>query len=138
LIGKLPRAVDLLVDAFRSPAVNVQVNAALGLGLLGAARVGAGLATLHGARTGGDARTREAVRRALEMIEPKRDAGPKHVTVDGFEDRVLAPAELDKHKADLERIGVADLAAYLEDGRDVVRANAATALAALGAPAVSA
>src|SRR5213075_2168925 len=32
LISKLPNAAELLVEAFRSPAVNVQVNAALGLG----------------------------------------------------------------------------------------------------------
>ena len=67
----------ILIEAFRSPAVNVQVNAALGLGLLGRERVGAGLAALHGARTGGDARTREAVRRALDMIEPRGPDRPE-------------------------------------------------------------
>jgi hypothetical protein len=76
LIGRLRDPVAILVEAFRSPAVNVQVNAALGLGRLGRARIDAGLAVLHGARTGGDARTREAVRRALDMIEPKGPAGP--------------------------------------------------------------
>src|SRR6185295_14594535 len=76
LIGKLPEAARTLTDAFKSPAVNVQVNAALGLGLL-RDKVGTGLAALHGARTGGDARTRDAVRRALEMINPKGDDGPQ-------------------------------------------------------------
>jgi HEAT repeat protein len=138
LIGKLPNAAELLTEAFRSPAVNVQVNAAIGLGMLGRDRVGVGLAALHGARTGGDARTREAVRRALEMINPSGKTGPATVAVEGFEERFLAAAELDKHKAELERIGVADLVEHLQDGRDVVRANAATALGALGPSAVSA
>jgi HEAT repeat protein len=138
LIGKLAGAAEVLTEAFRSPAVNVQVNAAIGLGMLGRAGVGVGLAALHGARTGGDARTREAVRRALEMINPAGNTGPAPVAVDGFEDRFLAAAELDKHKAALQAVGVADLDAYLQDGRDVVRANAATALGALGPAAAAA
>ncbi len=137
LIGKLPDAVKLLVEAFASPAVNVQVNAALGLGLL-RDRVGEGLATLHDARTGGDARTREAVRRALEMITPETDSGPKAIPIDGFEDRVLSAAEIDKHKAVLDKVGVDELIAYLTDGRDAVRANAATALGTVGGVAVAA
>jgi HEAT repeat protein len=137
LIGKLRDAPAVLVEAFRSPAVNVQVNAALGLGRLGPGRIGAGLAALHGARTGGDARTREAVRRALDMIEPKGPAGPKEVSIEGFEDRFLTPAELEKHRPELERVGATDITAYLQDGRDVVRANAATALGVLG-PAAAA
>jgi hypothetical protein len=132
LIGRLPGAADILTEAFHSPAVNVQVNAALGLGLLGD-RVGtAGLKALHGARTGGDARTRVAVRRALDMIEERGPAGPKAVTIEGFEERVLPASELDKQKAQIEAVGATDLIAYLEDGRDAVRANAATALGVLG------
>ncbi len=137
LIGKLPDAARTLTDAFKSPAVNVQVNAALGLGLL-RAKVGAGLAALHGARTGGDARTRDAVRRALDMIEPKGDAGPQAIAIEGFEDRFLTGAEVDKAKAAVEKMGAGDLISHLTDGRDVVRANAATALGALGAAAVAA
>ena len=71
LIGKLPGAPALLVEAFAGPAVNTQVNAALALGMLGADRVGPGMAALLGARTGGDSRTRDAVRRALDMLGPK-------------------------------------------------------------------
>ena len=133
LIGKLPNASELLTEAFRSPAVNVQVNAALGLGMLGKNRVGAGLAALHGARTGGDARTREAVRRALEMIDPSGQTGPAAVKIEDFEDRFLTAAEIDAHKAEFQAVGVADLLAHLQDGRDVVRANAAAALGVLGA-----
>ena len=135
LIAKLPNASTLLTDAFKSPAVNVQVNAALGLGVLGNERVGAGLAALHGARTGGDSRTREAVRRALDVIEPRGDTGPKPVTIDGFEDRFLGAADLEKAKAAVTAGGVDDFTAYLTDGREVVRANAATALGTFGAAA---
>jgi HEAT repeat protein len=138
VISKLPGAAELLTEAFRSPAVNVQVNAALGLGMLGKSRVGAGMAALLGARTGGDARTREAVRRALEMINPSGQTGPTAVQIDGFEDRFLAASEIDAHKAELQRIGVNDLLAHLQDGRDVVRANAAAGLGALGSAAAAA
>ena len=138
VIGTLPSAAEILSDAFRSPAVNVQVNAALGLGMLGKGRVGSGLAVLNGARTGGDARTREAVRRALDMIQPSSQAGPAEVSIAGFEDRPLTAAELDPHKAALQQVGVTDLLAHLQDGRDVVRANAATALGVLGPAAAAA
>lgn len=136
LIGTLANATALLTEAFKSPAVNVQVNAALALGLLGKERVGAGLAALRGARTGGDARTREAVRRALEVIEPRGETGPKAVTIEGFEDRFLTPGELEKAKAAVTAAGVGDLTTYLTDGREVVRANAAAGLGLLGAAAV--
>jgi HEAT repeat protein len=139
LITRSSRAPELLTEAFGSPAVNVQVNAAAGLGILGKDRVGAkGVAALHGARTGGDVRTRAAVRAALDIIEAKGDIGPKSVGVAGFEDRFLAPADIDKAKAEVEKVGVADLTAHLTDGRDVVRANAALALGALGAASAGA
>lgn len=135
LVAKLANASALLVEAFKSPAVNVQVNAARGLGLLGKERIGAGLAALHGARTGGDARTREAVRAALDQIEPRGETGPRPVTIEGFEDRFLGAAEIEKAKAGVTAAGVEDLTAYLTDGREVVRANAASALGLLGAAA---
>ena len=137
LFAKLSNASHVLTEQFKSHAVNVQVNSALALGLLGK-KVGAGLAALHGARTGGDARTRDAVRRALDLIEPRGDSGPKQVQVEGFESRFLAAADLEKAKAEVEKAGVADLAGHLQDGRDVVRANAALALGVIGAPATSA
>jgi HEAT repeat protein len=136
LFARLANASQLLTEQFKSPAVNVQVNAALALGMLGKS-IGAGLAALHGARTGGDARTRDAVRRALEQIAPRGATGPQPIDIDGFEARFLAPAELDKTKAALERAGVADLELHLTDGRDFVRANAALALGALGAASTS-
>ncbi len=133
LIGKLPDAAKLLAEAFSSPAVNVQVNAALGLGLL-RGQVGAGLAVLLGARTGGDARTREAVRRALEMIDLRAETGPARIAIEGFEDRFLSLAELAKD----QELSTQDLVAYLADGRDHVRANAALSLGASNATGVSA
>jgi HEAT repeat protein len=69
LINRLEDASEILCDAFESPAVNVQVNAALGLGMLGAERLGPGRQALEGARTGGDVRTREAVFAALAMLD---------------------------------------------------------------------
>jgi HEAT repeat protein len=133
LMSKLGNAADLLTEAFRSPAVNVQVNAALGLGMLGKSRVGNGLAALNGARTGGDARTREAVRKALEMINPSGQTGPAAVKIEDFEVRFLGASEIEAHKAEFASVGVTDLLAHLQDGRDVVRANAAAGIATLGA-----
>jgi HEAT repeat protein len=70
LIGALPDACEVLCDAFESAAENVQVNAAIGIGMLGARRAGAaGRKALEGARTGGFARTREAVFKALAMLD---------------------------------------------------------------------
>src|SRR3569832_375715 len=137
LIAKLPNAAQVLTEQFKSPAGNVQVNSALALGMRGK-KVGAGLAALHGARTGGDARTRDAVRRALDAPEPRGETGPKPVQVPGCESQFLAQADLEKAKAEVEKAGVADLTGHLQDGRDVVRANAALALGAIGAPAAPA
>ena len=133
LVGRLPGAAELLTRAFASPAVNVQVNAAIGLGLLGRERIGPGLRALTGAITRGDARTRDAVRRALDLLGAHGAAGPQPVAVDGFDDRFLAPEQLSTTGASIE-----DLVLYLQDGRDAVRANAATALGLAGAPALPA
>jgi hypothetical protein len=48
----------------------VQVNVAMGIGMLGEKRAGsAGRKKLEGARTGGFARTREAVFKGLAMLK---------------------------------------------------------------------
>jgi len=133
LLGRLPGAAEVLTRAFASPAVNVQVNAAIGLGLLGRDRIGPGLRALTGAITRGDARTRDAVRRALDLLGALGAAGPAPVEVDGFDHRFLAPEELGQTGASID-----DLCAYLQDGRDAVRANAATALGLAGEPALAA
>lgn len=138
LVGKQPNAVEVFTTAFTSPAVNVQVNSAIGLGLLGSRRIGAGLQSLLGARTGGDGRTREAVRRALAMLEDDGPAAPSASTVDGFEDQPLTAAALDQLAAKVQAVGVDGFVGCLQDGRDLIRANAATALGSLGAAALAA
>ncbi|HSN28223.1 MAG TPA: HEAT repeat domain-containing protein, partial [Kofleriaceae bacterium] len=130
LLGVFEDAAEILVDAFTSPAVNVQVNAALGLSMLGS-RVGKGRKALEGARTGGDARTREAVRAALEVLDGPKASGPEVPAVDGFETRYLEAAAF----TDPAKLEVGALIAYTQDGRSIVRANAATALGVLGAAA---
>jgi HEAT repeat protein len=68
VINALPDAQEILCDAIESPAENVQVNAAIGLGMLGEKRAGsAGRKALETRRTGGFVRTREAVFKALAM-----------------------------------------------------------------------
>ena len=129
LINVFDDAVEILCDAFESPAVNVQVNAATGLGMLGPKRVGKGRKALEGARTGGWERTREAVRKALDMLDGPRSTGPATIEIEGFESRVLG-AEAFTSAAG--KIPVNDLVTYLHDGRAHVRANAATALGTLG------
>jgi hypothetical protein len=72
LIAQLPDACEILCDAFESPAENVQVNAAIGIGSLGAKRAGtAGRKLLEGNRTRGFTRTKEAVFKALAMLDGK-------------------------------------------------------------------
>ncbi|MFN0251538.1 MAG: HEAT repeat domain-containing protein, partial [Kofleriaceae bacterium] len=127
-INALPDASEILVDAFGSPAVNTQVNAALGLGMLGPDKVGKGRKSLEGARTGGDARTREAVRAALDVLDGPKNTGPKAISVDGFETKYLEAAAF----GDGSKLPGNDLVTYLQDGRNVVRANAATALGVMG------
>jgi HEAT repeat protein len=135
LINVFDDATEILCDAFESPAVNVQVNAAIGLGLLGPKRVGKGRKALEGARTGGWERTREAVRKALEMLDGPKRTGPTQIAIDGFEVRVLGA---DAFASQSAKLPVTDLVDFLRDGRAHVRANAATALGTLGAPAAAA
>jgi HEAT repeat protein len=70
VINALPDALEVLCDAYDGPAENVQVNAAIGIGMLGAKRAGStGRKKLEGGRTGGFARTREAVFKALALLQ---------------------------------------------------------------------
>jgi HEAT repeat protein len=137
LLAKLSNAPGLLAEAFKGPAVNAQVNAALGMAWLGNSRLGAHKELLLNSRTGGDARTRAAVREALDRLDPKGAVGPKALTIDGFEVRFLSAADMEKGKAELAN-AVPDLVMYLQDGRDIVRSNAALGLGAVGAPAAGA
>jgi hypothetical protein len=129
LMVPMDAAPDALCDAFENPAVNVQVNAALGLGMLGPERVGYGRQLLEGARTGGFAETRAAVREALAMLDAALDRGPQTITVPDYDSKYLSEEALAAHKAGLD---LDSLMAGLSDGREIVRANAAVAIAVLG------
>ena len=69
LICALPNARELLFIAFDGPAQNVQINAAFGIGLLGAGRAGpAGRQRLVNGLAGPFTRRREAVVKALALL----------------------------------------------------------------------
>jgi len=69
LICALPNARELLFIAFDGPAQNVQINAAFGIGLLGAGRAGpAGRQRLVNGLAGPFTRRRAAVVKALELL----------------------------------------------------------------------
>jgi hypothetical protein len=72
LIGALSDAGEILVDALDNPAENVQVNAAIGVGMLGKKAGASGKKALESRRTGGFVRTREAAFKGLAML---KDAG---------------------------------------------------------------
>jgi HEAT repeat protein len=70
LVNVLPDACEILCDTIESPAENVQVNAAIGIGMLGAKRAGAaGRKALETRRTGGFVRTREAAFKGLALLK---------------------------------------------------------------------
>lgn len=72
------------------------------------------------------------MRKALDMLDGPRKTGPDAIEIEGFETRILEPAAF----SDPAKLRADDVAAYLTDGRPVVRANAATGLGAVGAPAL--
>jgi len=97
--------------------------------MLGPRRVGKGRKALEGARTGGWERTREAVRKALDMLDGPRTTGPAEIPIEGFETRVLGPEAFANAGG---KLVAGDVMSFLHDGRAHVRANAATALGSLG------
>jgi hypothetical protein len=128
LIARLADGPTRLCDALASTSVNVQVHAAIGLAALGAARGGSALAALGAATTSGNARVRAAVARAIAAIAPRPDRSLPPLAIDGFEQRVLAEADLARAKDALAAAGAAGLVARLSDARPAVRANAAFGL----------
>src|SRR5262249_6220892 len=80
-------------------------------------------------------RTREAVRKALDMLDGPRRTGPAEIAVEGFETRLLT-AEAFAGAAG--KLAVGDLVGPLHDGRAHVRANAASAVGTLGPAAAGA
>ena len=135
LIGRLPDGPSRLHEALGATSVDVRVNAALGIAALGKARAGAVLPALSAAAAGGNARVRAAVAKAVAAIAPRPERAVPPLAIDGFEQRVLAEADLAKHKDALAAAGVAGLAPRLADARAVVRANSALALSLIGDPA---
>src|SRR5262249_18397684 len=133
LIGRLPDGPLRLGDALASTAVDVRVNAALGLAALGAPRAGAALPALGAATSDGNARVRAAVARAVAATAPGPDRSLPPLPIDGFEQRVLAEAELARAVDALTAAGAAGLVARLADARAEVRANAALGLGVVGA-----
>src|SRR4029078_2181839 len=95
----------------------------------GARRIGTARKALEGARTGGWERTREAVRKALEMLDGPRRTGPAEIAIDGFETRRRGVGAFANAGG---RLSLAELLGHVTDGRAHVRANAATALGTLG------
>jgi HEAT repeat protein len=137
LLGRLGDGVNRLRDALASPAVDVRVHAALGLGALGKSRA-AGAVPALAAAVGGNARVRIAVARALATLDPRPERAAPAIAVAGFGERVLTDDELGKAKAAFSAAGVGGLAAHLGDARAAVRANAAAGLGALGADSLAA
>jgi HEAT repeat protein len=73
LIAALPNARELLFVAFDGPAQNVQINAAYGIGLLGAKAAGpAGRQRLVAGLTGPFTPRREAMVKALALLDQRR------------------------------------------------------------------
>ena len=132
LIGRLADGPSRLHEALASTSVDVRVNAALGLAALGKGRAGAVLAALGAATRGGNARVRAAVAKAVAAIAPRPDRSLPALALDGFEQRVLAEADLAGQKDALAAAGVAGLVARLADARAAVRANVALGLGILG------
>jgi HEAT repeat protein len=118
---------DLLADAF--VRARSQANAARGLAMLGKDRVGKkARAILESARTDLYSQTRELAAATLRAIDGVAGA-PAIPAVAGFETTLLEPTAFAKATT------ASQLLPFLADGRAIVRANTATALAASGAAA---
>ena len=135
LIGRLPDGPSRLREALASTSVDVRVHAALGFAALGKDRAGAVLAALGAAASGGNARVRAAVAKAVAAIDPRPERSLPPLAIDGFEQRVLAEDDLARHKDALSACGVGGLAPRLADARAVVRANTALGLGMVGCDA---
>lgn len=130
LVCARPAGLDLLCDAFTR--ATSQVHAVRGLVMLGKDRVGKGRALLESARGDSSVQTRELARAALRELDGV-PAGPTVPAVAGFETTLLDATAFSGAGLDVNQ-----LLAFVQDGRAVVRANTATALGALGPPAVAA
>jgi HEAT repeat protein len=130
LLCARPAALDLLCEAFARPPS--QATAARGLVMLGKDRIGKGRALLESARASSAAQDRELARAALRELDGA-PAVPEIPAVAGFETTLLEPSAF----SDPGKLDAGVLLGFLQDGRAIVRANAATALGTLG-PAAAA
>ncbi len=130
LICARPAGIDLLCEAFARPGA--QANVARGFVMLGKDGLGKGRAVLERARASTSAPARELARATLHAIDG--DPVPPSVpAVPGFETELL------DHRA-FAKVGNLDphaLLSFVTDGRAVVRANAVTAVGALGPSAAT-
>ena len=129
LVCERATGLEILCEAF--PRATAQINAARGLAMLGKARIGKGRALLESARADSSAPVRELVRAALRELDGAPPV-PEVPAVAGFETTLLEPSAFAAGKPDAAR-----LLSFLQDGRAIVRANAATGLGALGPSAAA-
>lgn len=126
LLGKLADGPSRLLTALASASLDVGVHAALGLAAAGRARAGSNLRALRTAALAGNPRFRIAAARALAVLDPRPEPRIKRITIPDFFEKQLDTVTLG------DDLGLADLSPHLGDAFPVVRANAATALGALG------
>ncbi|MFT3696390.1 MAG: HEAT repeat domain-containing protein [Kofleriaceae bacterium] len=124
-IAALPQAVELFSAAFARPADAGRKNAARGFERLGD-KLGAGRKPLEDAVAHGSGTLRDLARATLRTIDGP-PAEPKVPAVPGFETALL------DGKTKPAGLAPGDLVPFLQDGRAIVRANAATLLGALAA-----
>lgn len=123
LIVARPSGVEILCGAFARPGA--QANAAAGFVRLGKDRIGAGRAVLEAARTDSSSSTRDLAVTTLRAIDGVA-TGPVVPAIAGFE---TTPLEASAFKGGPSADA---LLPFLQDGRSVVRANAAIGIGALG------
>ena len=128
LVCSLPNGIELLCETFSRSAG----AAAKGFVMLGRDRLGKGRAVLEAARANGSHATRELARATLRAIDgdPLAPAIPK---TQGFETTLL---DFKAFTAGPD-LAIRDVLGCLLDGRAIVRANAITAIGALGTKAAS-
>lgn len=136
LISRLEASAQLFSAALFFTSLDARIHAANALAALGAPKARVAISALGASSTSSNARLRAAVARAIAAIEPRPDRGPPAIVVDGFATRVLTEAELATGKPAFAGVGVAGLAAHLNDPRVAVRTNVAVALGAFAADAV--
>ncbi len=134
LIGRLDDGPRRLAAALALTAGDARIHAARGLAALGRPRAVVALPALAAASAHANAhnaRLRAALAEALAVVAPRPDRAPPAIAITGFETRVLTDAELGAARPELAAVGVAGLAAHLNDPRVALRTNVVAALGTL-------